>query len=104
MRKARGAVAMSYRNTVTRRTGLRAILAAAAVAFSVGAVHLPVQAQSGQKAIYWGLGGDIDFMDIHRASSAASWRYLELAYEPLLTVDQDAKLLPLLAESWRQTS
>ncbi|HEX2540345.1 MAG TPA: ABC transporter substrate-binding protein [Caldimonas sp.] len=94
---------MSYGNTMTR-PGLRAILAAAALALSAGAAHSPAQAQPAQKAIFWGLGGDIDFMDIHRASSAASWRYLELAYEPLLTVDSDAKLQPLLAESWRQTS
>jgi peptide/nickel transport system substrate-binding protein len=91
-------------NTVTRRFGLRAIFAAAAVAVSMSGVHVPAQAQPGQKAIFWGVGGDIDFMDIHRASSAASWRYLELAYEPLLTVDKDTKIQPLLAESWRQTS
>ncbi|HUR88625.1 MAG TPA: ABC transporter substrate-binding protein, partial [Ramlibacter sp.] len=82
----------------------KTFLAAAAAAVSFSSVPVPVQAQAAQKAIYWGLGGDIDFMDIHRASSAASWRYLELAYEPLLTVDKDAKIQPLLAESWRQTS
>ncbi|HEX2547695.1 MAG TPA: ABC transporter substrate-binding protein [Ramlibacter sp.] len=97
---------MSSRHTATRRSGLRAILAAAAaaVALSMTVAPLPVQAQAAQKTIFWGAGGDIDFMDIHRASSAASWRYLEFTYEPLLTVDKDTKLQPLLAESWRQVS
>lgn len=97
---------MSFRNTMIRRLDLRVILAAAALALSVGSVHLPAQAQaqSAQKTITWGAHGEPGLMDIHRASLGLDWRYLEFVYEPLLTVDKDTKIQPLLAESWRQIS
>ena len=57
-----------------------------------------------QKALSWGVGGDVDSMDVHVAGTVNSWQIYEMVYETLLTIDKDMRLRPGLAESWKQTS
>jgi len=57
-----------------------------------------------QKALNWGVGADVDSMDVHVAGTVASWSMYEMVYETLLTTDRNMVLRPGLAESWKQTS
>src|SRR5690606_7165127 len=43
---------------------------------------------------------DATGLDPHTQTAFASLRLLELIYEPLLTVDANLELVPVLAESW----
>jgi peptide/nickel transport system substrate-binding protein len=80
-----------------RRFGAALVLAGAAVlGASTGA-----QAQS---VLNWGVGADVDSMDVHVAGTVASWSMYQMVYETLLTTDKDMVLRPGLAESWKQTS
>jgi ABC-type dipeptide transport system, periplasmic component len=56
------------------------------------------------KTLSWGVGGDVDTMDVHVGGTVASWQIYQMIYETLLTTDKDMKLQPGLAESWQQTS
>lgn len=43
---------------------------------------------------------DMTGLDPHRQTAFASFRVLELIYDPLVTLDKDMKVVPHLAESW----
>ncbi len=77
--------------------GAVAWLVAAALCLAAGAAQA-------QKVLSWGVGGDVDSMDVHIAGTVNSWQMYEMVYETLLTTDKDMKLRPGLAESWKQTS
>ncbi len=58
------------------------------------------QAQSGGKVLIMARAADTTGLDPHKQTAFASLRLLELIYEPLVTLDQDLNIVPMLAESW----
>ncbi len=60
-------------------------------------------AQGGGELV-WGKSAEADVLDPTIAGTAISWEILHLSYENLVGLDDDLKLVPELAESWRQVS
>ncbi len=53
------------------------------------------------KTLVMARAADATGLDPHTQTAFASFRLLELIYEPLVTVDKDLNLVPALAESWK---
>ncbi len=59
--------------------------------------------QSTGSTIVWGKPLEAELLDTTNASGS-SWELYALAYERLVAIDNDLKVVPELAESWQQTS
>ncbi len=65
-------------------------------------VVVPTLAQdSGKNTLVMARATDATGLDPHTQTAFASFRLLELIYEPLVTVDKDLNIVPALAESWK---
>ncbi|MBA3868308.1 MAG: ABC transporter substrate-binding protein [Anaerolineae bacterium] len=63
---------------------------------------VPTLAQTDMKnTLVMARAADATGLDPHTQTAFASFRLLELIYEPLVTVDKDLNLVPALAESWK---
>jgi peptide/nickel transport system substrate-binding protein len=82
--------------------GIAVVMAACAVcaACSGPAGSTP----QGGGELVWGKSAEADVLDPTIAGTAISWEILHLSYENLVGLDDDLKLVPELAESWRQLS
>jgi peptide/nickel transport system substrate-binding protein len=74
-----------------------ALLLAIVLVFSMAA---PGLAQDDQNVLIMARAADTTGLDAHTQTAFASFRLLELIYEPLLNLDADLNLVPALAESW----
>lgn len=68
----------------------------AVFALSLGAVS----AQSNSNILIMARAADTTGLDPHTQTAFASFRLLELIYEPLVNLDADLNVVPSLAESW----
>src|SRR5262249_16600667 len=59
-------------------------------------------AQAGQ--LVWAKPAEVDVLDPAIAQDATAWEMLSMTYEGLVTLDNGLKPVPVLAQSWRQTS
>ena len=73
------------------------------VAVLVGMVGQPAQAQTPKKGgtLIVAQNADITGFDPHTLPAFPTVRALGLIYEPVVTVDANLKVIPLLAESWK---
>lgn len=62
---------------------------------------MPVMAQSGSNTLVMARATDATGLDPHTQTAFASFRLLELIYEPLVNLDKDLNIIPGLAESWK---
>lgn len=62
---------------------------------------VPALAQDGNNTLVMARAADATGLDPHTQTAFASFRLLELIYEPLVTVDKDLHIVPALAESWK---
>ncbi|RPI95641.1 MAG: ABC transporter substrate-binding protein, partial [Chloroflexi bacterium] len=60
----------------------------------------PGLAQDDQNVLIMARAADTTGLDVHTQTAFASFRLLELIYEPLVNLDADLNLVPSLAESW----
>ncbi len=74
-----------------------ALLLALVLVFAMAA---PGLAQDNQNVLIMARAADTTGLDVHTQTAFASFRLLELIYEPLLNLDADLNLVPSLAESW----
>jgi peptide/nickel transport system substrate-binding protein len=58
----------------------------------------------GEKRLVWGKPAEADLLDPTLAGSGTASELLNLTYERLVDLDGNLKIVPRLAESWRQTS
>ncbi len=63
-------------------------------------VVLPTLAQDNSNILIMARAADATGLDPHTQTAFASFRLLELIYEPLVTLDANLNLQPALAESW----
>ena len=63
-------------------------------------VVLPAAAQEEGNTLVMARAADATGLDPHTQTAFASFRLLELIYEPLVTLDADLNVVPALAESW----
>ncbi len=84
----------------SRLSVLGAAFAACLAALSATADN----AMAADKTIVWGKPGEITGFDAHVAGTVTSWQMYQMIYDTLLTTDENMKLQPGLAESWKQTS
>ncbi len=63
-------------------------------------VALPTLAQDNSNILIMARATDATGLDPHTQTAFASFRLLELIYEPLVELDADLNLVPALAESW----
>jgi peptide/nickel transport system substrate-binding protein len=61
---------------------------------------LPAVAQSSSNTLIMARATDATGLDPHTQTAFASFRLLELIYEPLVNLDPDLNIIPGLAESW----
>ncbi len=61
---------------------------------------LPGLAQDESNTLIMARAADATGLDPHTQTAFASFRLLELIYEPLVTLDADLNVVPALAESW----
>lgn len=61
---------------------------------------VPALAQGGNNTLVMARAADTTGLDPHTQTAFASFRLLELIYEPLVTLDADLNIVPALAESW----
>jgi peptide/nickel transport system substrate-binding protein len=59
---------------------------------------------SGSGELIWGKPSEAPLLDPTISTAATSWELLNLTYENLVGLDGNLKIVPELAESWRQTS
>lgn len=52
----------------------------------------------------WGKPAEVQVLDPTKSGEAVSWQVLDLVYESLVSIDENLKPVPVLAESWEQTS
>ncbi len=62
---------------------------------------VPALAQGGNNTLVMARAADTTGLDPHTQTAFASFRLLELIYEPLVTLDADLNIIPALAESWK---
>lgn len=60
----------------------------------------PAFAQDANNTLVMARAADTTGLDPHTQTAFASFRLLELIYEPLVTLDADLNIIPALAESW----
>ena len=63
-------------------------------------VALPSLAQDNKNTLILARATDATGLDPHTQTAFASFRLLELIYEPLVELDADLNIIPALAESW----
>ncbi len=63
-------------------------------------VVFPAAAQDESNTLVMARAADATGLDPHTQTAFASFRLLELIYEPLVTLDADLNIVPALAESW----
>jgi peptide/nickel transport system substrate-binding protein len=61
---------------------------------------LPSAAQDDSNVLVMARAADATGLDPHTQTAFASFRLLELIYEPLVTLDAELNVIPALAESW----
>lgn len=87
-----------------------ALCGAVTLAVAVGCVacgpssHGASGAGRGERQLVWGKPAEADLLDPTLAGSGAASELLNLTYERLVDLDDNLKIVPRLAESWRQTS
>ncbi len=92
-------------NRVSARTALIAVaLAFAAAGTACGGSARPSTAGQRGGELVWGVSADADVIDPAPSNTALAWQLVRLPYEGLVGLDDHLKLVPELAESWRQTS
>ncbi|MEO8393732.1 MAG: ABC transporter substrate-binding protein, partial [Chloroflexota bacterium] len=64
-------------------------------------VALPSFAQATPNTLIMARATDATGLDPHTQTAFASFRLLELIYEPLVELDADLNVVPALAESWK---
>ncbi|HEX7022073.1 MAG TPA: ABC transporter substrate-binding protein [Trueperaceae bacterium] len=80
-----------------RKPALLLVLALA----TLGLLQHNAQAQdTAQNTLVLARAADATGLDPHTQTAFASFRLLELIYEPLVTLDADLNIIPALAESW----
>ncbi len=95
---------------VTRDRSRSVLCGAMSVAIAAGCVACTTSPSgtsgSGQggKQLVWGKPAEADLLDPTLAGSGAASELLNLTYERLVDLDGNLKIVPRLAESWRQTS
>jgi peptide/nickel transport system substrate-binding protein len=88
----------------------RMLWAATALVLAVGCVACSASsggtsgAGRGEKRLVWGKPAEADLLDPTLAGSGTASELLNLTYERLVDLDGNLKIVPKLAESWRQTS
>jgi ABC-type transport system substrate-binding protein len=88
----------------------RMLWAATALVLAVGCVACSASsggtsgAGRGEKRLVWGKPAEADLLDPTLAGSGTASELLNLTYERLVDLDGNLKIVPRLAESWRQTS
>src|SRR5215813_5605726 len=63
-------------------------------------VALPTLAQDNKNTLIMAWATDATGLDPHTQTAFASFRLLELIYEPLVSLDANLNIIPALAESW----
>ncbi len=93
------------RSPSVRNRGARLLLALAITAVCVACGNGPgTDATSDGQQLVWGKPADADVLDPPAAGNATSWELLKLSYEGLVGLDDKLRIVPELAESWKQTS
>ena len=67
----------------------------------VTATPAPTAAPKSGGVLIAARAADMTGLDPHKQTAFASFRVLELIYDPLVTLDKDMKVVPHLAESWK---
>jgi peptide/nickel transport system substrate-binding protein len=70
------------------------------IVMALAVTVVPALAQDGNNTLVMARSADATGLDPHTQTAFASFRLLELIYEPLVNLDADLNIVPALAESW----
>jgi peptide/nickel transport system substrate-binding protein len=87
--------------TIRAAVAVAVLVACAACSGSSGGSHA---GQGNGQRLVWGKPAEADTLDPAVAGNAASWELLRLSYDGLVGLDDKLRVVPEIAESWRQTS